>query len=421
MMNSNIKKTFIFFLIICLFAVLLINKPREIAIFVKVYVSESIYHIGTILFNNQVAAKRIENDYKVKFLPETQLINLNFIKKKIEVEKTTAGYLNKDSFKTFFLENYDGNLIIFSAQGRISFVKNSILLKNDINHLDKYQSSITSNLNIEKILDTYLEKNNIYISYVSALGGPCERLHLAKGEINLKNINFKIIYSTKECASSIQSGKIAMLMNEKKKIYLSTAADVLKNKNEQDLKPQDPNSIWGKTLEFKNENEEPIIFSSGHRNILGLIAHNGKIIATENGPDGGDEINLLIENGNYGWDIASYGKKYFTKINNFHYQDHEELGFVEPILTFLPSLGISQIISIPKNFNSHWKNNYLIGTLYGRHLLRIKFDKKYNKIMFVEKIFIGERIRDLTYLDIDNVIVLALEDTGSIGIISNIK
>ena len=52
-------------------------------------------------------------------------------------------------------------------------------------------------------------------------------------------------------------------------------------------------------------------FFQGHRLILGLVIdENNSIIATENGPRGGDEINKIIFGGNYGWPISSYGRRY---------------------------------------------------------------------------------------------------------------
>ena len=51
------------------------------------------------------------------------------------------------------------------------------------------------------------------------------------------------------------------------------------------------------------------------------------------------------------------------------------------------------------------------------HLYRVKFDKKFTKIIFMEEIYIGERIRDLLYLENSKKILLALEDTGSIGVL----
>ena len=56
--------------------------------------------------------------------------------------------------------------------------------------------------------------------------------------------------------------------------------------------------------------------------------------------------------------------------------------------------------------------------LNGRHLLRMKLNNSKNKVLFIEKIFIGERIRDLLYDEKNKTILLALEETGSIGVIS---
>ena len=60
-----------------------------------------------------------------------------------------------------------------------------------------------------------------------------------------------------------------------------------------------------------------------------------------------------------------------------------------------------------------------MSSLNGRSLFRIKFkSKKYENIIFKEKIFIGERIRDLKYFDKFKMIILALEDTGVVGILT---
>ena len=94
------------------------------------------------------------------------------------------------------------------------------------------------------------------------------------------------------------------------KILLTTGADILKEKDESDSKPQDITSVYGKLLSINLENNSFEIFNKGHRNSLGLLVDQDLILSTENGPRGGDEINLEIKDKNYGWDIASYGSKY---------------------------------------------------------------------------------------------------------------
>ena len=63
----------------------------------------------------------------------------------------------------------------------------------------------------------------------------------------------------------------------------------------------------------------------------------------------------------------------------------------------------------------------LVTSLNGRSIYRVSFqDDSYEKILYLEKIYIGERIRDIKYVEKLNVIIIALETTGNIGILKNI-
>jgi glucose/arabinose dehydrogenase len=182
------------------------------------------------------------------------------------------------------------------------------------------------------------------------------------------------------------------------------------------LKPIQDDNIFGKILIIDQKTHKYEYYAKGFRNILGLFADKDIILATDNGPKGGDEINKVIKNQNYGWPISSYGEKYFKKYedSSINYKkNHEDNDFQEPIFAFVPSIGISQIIRLPNNFSEQWHDNFLIATLNDKHLLRVKFDNNFSKILYIEKIFINERIRDLKYSKKNNFIILALESSGS--------
>ena len=133
---------------------------------------------------------------------------------------------------------------------------------------------------------------------------------------------------------------------------------------------------------------------------------------------GGDEINLIEKGKNYGWPISSYGKSYFTKTLNYK-KSHEKYGYQEPIFSFVKAIGISELIKIPNNFlhNNDFENLYLISSLFGRSLFLINFDKNLKKMIFMEKIYIGEIIRDLMFLGNQNSILLSLENPTQIAIL----
>tara|TARA_B100000795_G_C22413325_1_gene291698 strand:- start:255 stop:464 length:210 start_codon:yes stop_codon:yes gene_type:complete len=66
-----------------------------------------------------------------------------------------------------------------------------------------------------------------------------------------------------------------------------------------------------------------------------------------------------------------------------------------------------------------WEDNFLISSLNGKKLHRVKFDQEYTKMIYSEEIYIGDRIRDLLYNTKEQKIILALELTGSLGILTN--
>ena len=187
---------------------------------------------------------------------------------------------------------------------------------------------------------------------------------------------------------------------------------------------QEKKSINGKILKINIENNIFEIISMGHRNPQGLYydKDNNFILETEHGPQGGDEINLIEINKinksefqNYGWPISSYGEHYGGKINNNKeryqkyplYKSHNDYGFIEPIKSFVPSIGITNIVKIGQN-------KYAFSSLKDKSLYFFELNKK-RKIIELERIEVFERIRDLRFYK--NQLYLFMEDTPSIGVI----
>jgi glucose/arabinose dehydrogenase len=68
--------------------------------------------------------------------------------------------------------------------------------------------------------------------------------------------------------------------------------------------PQDPRSWAGKVLLADAATGEVAVWTLGHRNVQGLAVRpgTGQVFSVEHGPDRDDEVNLLREGANYGWD-----------------------------------------------------------------------------------------------------------------------
>ena len=165
---------------------------------------------------------------------------------------------------------------------------------------------------------------------------------------------------------------------------------------------QNKDSLFGKILSIEKNNLlseklSPKIYSMGHRNPQGITKIKKMIFSVEHGPKGGDELNKIIKNKNYGWPKVSYGAKYIFEKYNL---DHEKNGYEEPVFAFIPSIGISSLNLCPSKLYDYYKKNCLIGlSLYGndlrpgKSLLIFLLDENLEKIHSIEKINLGKPLR----------------------------
>lgn len=373
------------------------------------------------LISKKSILENLNNDYNVRFLPNTQFVKLDFEKKKLnfpknlDEDKSETNKIKYGWYKSFYIELIENNILIISYLGKIYKTNIKDALNREKDSLDLKE--ISSNLSVVKVLDTFIYDDYLYVSFIG-LKNNCKNLNIAIAKTDTLNLNFENFFASKECGDYILGGRMQFYKhNDSKGLLLTTSNHP---NNLPDDKPQNEDSIFGKILFIDFKEKKPIFFSKGHRVAQGLYAEKNLILSTEHGPRGGDEINRIIFNKNYGWPIASYGGKYDVEkpIKPNYFKNHSSLGFEEPIFAFVPSIGISEIIKLPNNFSDNFVDNFFVSSLNGRSLYRIKFNENYTKVIFNEKIFIGERIRDLKYYSKMNIILLALEEKGKLGILS---
>ena len=90
-------------------------------------------------------------------------------------------------------------------------------------------------------------------------------------------------------------------------------------------------------------NANPQVFTYGHRNLTDFAWHptTGELWATEIGPMGGDEINILRPGHNYGWPFVSLGKLYNKK--DLSQQHWYREGMEMPFMHWTPSISPSTL------------------------------------------------------------------------------
>lgn len=353
----------------------------------------------------------------------------------LEKYRLTSGFhagINKIYPGSGFIDFDKEKMIIVSSRGLLAFSENfpsnKVIFKQINNNIDEFinlkQFKKSHHFSIKDLL---IFKKSIYISYTEEKSEDCWNTSIISGNIDYKNINFQKLFSLKECVHStknvdkefmpLQSGGRLIPFDDSNIIF--SIGDYRSRYLAQDIE-----SVNGKLIKVNLNNGKYKIISIGHRNPQGLYLdkENNFILETEHGPMGGDEINLLAEIKtnkdkiyNFGWPISSAGEHYGgrNRANKKKYEkyplynSHSEHGFLEPLKSFIPSNGISEIVKIGKE-------SYVVSTLKDKSLYFFELvDSKLNKNL--NRVIVGERIRDLKFKN--NKLHMFLEDTASIGVI----
>jgi glucose/arabinose dehydrogenase len=122
------------------------------------------------------------------------------------------------------------------------------------------------------------------------------------------------------------------------------------------------------------EGARPEIWSYGHRNPQALAIHpqTGDVWATEHGPQGGDELNLIRKGLNYGWPVIGFGVNYRTGLAI--HSGTIRAGMEQPAHVWVPSIGVSGMQIYTGDKFPEWKGSILVGALVGEQLVRLTLD-----------------------------------------------
>jgi len=151
--------------------------------------------------------------------------------------------------------------------------------------------------------------------------------------------------------------------------------------------PQQLTSRMGKVLRINTDGSVPSsnpfaarrdalpeIYALGVRDDQGVAIHpqSGKLWTSENGPKGGDEINVIEPGKNYGFPIISYGHEYSGKPIN----DNRtvEPGMQQPAYFWNPSIAPSGMTFYTGRLFPAWQGNLFVAALAGKHVARLVLD-----------------------------------------------
>lgn len=203
---------------------------------------------------------------------------------------------------------------------------------------------------------------------------------------------------------------------------------------------QDTMGLSGKILRYNEDGSipddnpfvgmdgyDPAIYTLGHRTPESLIIHEptGQIWESEMGPNGGDEINVIVAGGNYGWPYVSLGRSYAGPFqpDKFHRE-----GMIDPIVSWVPSISVTGMTFYTGTRLSGWTGDLFIGGVrYGEipgtgRLQRISFNDDMEELRR-ESLFedLRHRIRDVRQGPDELLYVITDERDGALLRISPLE
>ena len=321
----------------------------------------------------------------------------------------------------------DGNMLVTQRTGQLRLIRNGVLDPQPIAGVPAVRSQGLSGLMDVALHPQFAQNRLVYLTYTKPLQGTQNTLALARGRLDGQTLtDVRDVF----VASAGTGGASRIAFARDGTIFMTTGGGG-------DKGAQDPNSHAGKVLRLRDDGSAPTdnpfvgragykpeIYSLGHRNSIGLAIHpgTGEPWQNENGPNGGDELNIIKPGRNYGWPIVSYGRTYpGPRQSEVPWQE----GFEQPAVFWVPSIAISGLAFYTGDRLPKWKGDVFVGGLRTGeipgtgHLERILFNEKMEELRRESLLVdLRQRIRDvrqgpdqLLYLltDADDGAVLRIE------------
>ena len=274
----------------------------------------------------------------------------------------------------------DGRLLVTERAGEILVFRNDKFTGQKLEGVPAVFNQGQGGLLDIKLHPNYVQNKWIYISYSKPVeGGATTAIMRFKLDGN-KLVDKKEIFTAKPYLPADFHFGSRIVFDKNNFLYFSSGergtqpkVQELNNDHGKIHRLYDDGRIPADNPFVKQAGAHGSIWTYGHRNPQGMVydKEHDRIWAVEHGPKGGDELNLIEKDKNYGWPKTSYGINYDGTILT----EYKELpGIENPVRYWVPSIGPCGMTIVTSDRYPKWKGNLLVGALAFRHIARVQLD-----------------------------------------------
>jgi glucose/arabinose dehydrogenase len=288
----------------------------------------------------------------------------------------------------------DGRMLITERAGRIRIVKDGVVDPQPLNGVPPVLNRNLRGMNDIALHPKFAENRWVYFTFFKP--HPTETdaawavLARAKYDGDHGLTDLEELLTTESLVTGPSAARI--VFDRDSRIFMAIGVPIPPRARKGVALPRDaqnPSSLWGKILRLTDEGKpapgnpfigrpdyRPEIYALGIRNSMGLAIHptTGELWETENGPQGGDELNIIKPGKNYGWPVISYGRSYSgdeTGDTGPELAPGVSEGMEQPMLFWAPSIALSGLTFYTGDKFPQWKGSVFVGGLVGEQLQRI--------------------------------------------------
>ncbi len=344
-----------------------------------------------------VETKKANSDYKPAFTGQTRI---GSVKTKTPYTVSVISSELKGPWGMHVLP--DGRLLVSSKPGTMQILKTDGKIDKTITGFPVVQYEGQGGL-LDVNIDPHFTTNRMVYWTFAEPGDGGATLAVAKGKLSADETrleNVRVIWEAEPRYNGAGQFGSRIIFDRQGDLFVTSGdrqADDIR------VKAQDLDATTGKIIHITKEGKpvpgnpfigkagaRPEIYAYGFRNPDGLAINpvTGGLWEIEFGPRGGDEVNLIVPGGNYGWPFVTYGIEYSGK--KVYDGIQQRKGTIQPIYYWDPVISPGCMMFYTGNI-TEWKNNMFVGGLSGQHIARLII--RNNKVVGEERLLADKNER----------------------------